>query len=133
MTRTFRMLSRYIPGVVVAAALAGPVAAQTAEDGQLKMPAKDERVHALSRAIANQSRQRTLTATDLDVLYGCARRHEGQPLVVKDTLYVVTPWPNVLYAFDLSKEGYPLRCKYRPAAIVTTVAEAHRIGNRRPT
>jgi lanthanide-dependent methanol dehydrogenase len=34
--------------------------------------------------------------------------------VVGDPMYVVTPWPNVLYAFDLSKEGYPLRWKYRP-------------------
>ena len=40
--------------------------------------------------------------------------HEGQPLVVDNTMYVVTPWPNVLYAFDLSKEGYPLKWKYRP-------------------
>ncbi|TLY57196.1 MAG: hypothetical protein E6K52_14925 [Gammaproteobacteria bacterium] len=40
--------------------------------------------------------------------------HEGQPLVVKNTMYVVTPWPNVLYAFDLTQEGYPLRWKYRP-------------------
>jgi len=29
-------------------------------------------------------------------------------------MYVVTPWPNVLYAFDLTQEGYPLRWKYRP-------------------
>lgn len=42
--------------------------------------------------------------------------HEGQPLVVDDTLYVVTPWPNVLYAFDLTQEDYPLRFKYRPDA-----------------
>jgi PQQ-dependent dehydrogenase (methanol/ethanol family) len=41
--------------------------------------------------------------------------HEGQPLVVSETLYVVTPYPNVLYAFDLSEEDYPLRFKYRPA------------------
>ncbi len=40
--------------------------------------------------------------------------HEGQPLVVGSTMYVVTPYPNVLYAFDLTKEGYPLRWKYRP-------------------
>ena len=40
--------------------------------------------------------------------------HEGQPLVVDNTMYVVTPWPNVLYAFDLTKEGYPLEWKYRP-------------------
>src|SRR5579859_7448704 len=41
--------------------------------------------------------------------------HEGQPLVVKNTMYVVTPYPNVLYAFDLTQEGYPLKWKYRPA------------------
>ena len=29
-------------------------------------------------------------------------------------MYVVTPWPNVLYAFDLTKEDFPLRWKYRP-------------------
>ena len=40
--------------------------------------------------------------------------HQGQPLVVNKTMYVVTPYPNVLYAFDLSKEGFPLRWKYRP-------------------
>src|SRR2546426_12124950 len=40
--------------------------------------------------------------------------HEGQPLVVNHTLYVVTPYPNVLYAFDLAQEGFPLKWKYRP-------------------
>jgi PQQ-dependent dehydrogenase (methanol/ethanol family) len=29
-------------------------------------------------------------------------------------MYVVTPYPNVVYAFDLTKEGYPLKWKYRP-------------------
>jgi len=45
---------------------------------------------------------------------GVLAGHEGQPLVVGETMYVVTPWPNVLYAFDLRQEGYPLRWKYRP-------------------
>ena len=45
---------------------------------------------------------------------GVLRGHEGQPLVVNQTMYVVTPFPNVLYAFDLTKEGYPLKWKYRP-------------------
>ena len=45
---------------------------------------------------------------------GVLAGHQGQPLVVNDTMYVVTPYPNVLYAFDLTKEGYPLRWKYRP-------------------
>src|SRR2546422_3279469 len=30
-------------------------------------------------------------------------------------MYVVTPYPNVLYAFDLTREGYPLKWKYRPS------------------
>jgi PQQ-dependent dehydrogenase (methanol/ethanol family) len=45
---------------------------------------------------------------------GVLAGHQGQPLVVRNTMYVVTPWPNVLYAFDLTQEGYPLKWKYRP-------------------
>lgn len=59
----------------------------------------------------NAPRLRPLWTFSTGVLGG----HEGQPLVVNDTMYVVTPWPNVLYAFDLTQEGYPLRWKYRPA------------------
>lgn len=32
-------------------------------------------------------------------------RHEGQPLVVGDTMYVVSPFPNKLFAFDLNRPG----------------------------
>jgi lanthanide-dependent methanol dehydrogenase len=32
---------------------------------------------------------------------GVLRGHEAAPLVVSDTMYVVTPFPNLLYAFDL--------------------------------
>jgi len=31
--------------------------------------------------------------------------HEGQPLVVNGLMYVVTPFPNLLYALDLSEHG----------------------------
>jgi PQQ-dependent dehydrogenase (methanol/ethanol family) len=50
--------------------------------------------------------------------------HEGQPLVVGDTMYVVTPWPNVLYAFDLARDGYPLKWKYRPAVSANAIGLA---------
>jgi alcohol dehydrogenase (cytochrome c) len=50
--------------------------------------------------------------------------HEGQPLVVGNTMYVVTPWPNVLYAFDLTREGYPLKWKYRPAVSANAIGVA---------
>lgn len=59
---------------------------------------------------ANASKLRAVWSFSTGVLGG----HEGQPLVVGSTMYVVTPWPNVVYAFDLTQEGFPLRWKYRP-------------------
>ena len=45
---------------------------------------------------------------------GVLRGHEGQPLVVDKTMYLVTPYPNVSYALDLETEGQPLKWKVRP-------------------
>ena len=45
---------------------------------------------------------------------GVLRGHEGQPLVVNNTMYLVTPYPNVSYALDLTQPGYPLKWKFRP-------------------
>src|SRR5437016_14516502 len=45
---------------------------------------------------------------------GVLRGHEGQPLVVGNTMYVVTPYPNVSYAIDLAQMGQPLKWKLRP-------------------
>jgi lanthanide-dependent methanol dehydrogenase len=59
---------------------------------------------------ANVPRLKPVWSFSTGVLGG----HEGQPLVVNRTMYVVTPYPNVLYAFDLTREGYPLKWKYRP-------------------
>ncbi|HEX7369414.1 MAG TPA: methanol/ethanol family PQQ-dependent dehydrogenase [Rhodanobacteraceae bacterium] len=36
---------------------------------------------------------------------GVLRGHEAAPIVIGDTMYVVTPYPNILYALDLSKDG----------------------------
>ena len=44
---------------------------------------------------------------------GVLRGHEGQPLVVGDTMYVHTPFPNLVYALDLNHEGRIL-WKYEP-------------------
>src|SRR5438270_12105873 len=45
---------------------------------------------------------------------GVLRGHEGQPLVVGNTMYLVTPYPNVSYAIDLATPGWPLKWKFRP-------------------
>jgi PQQ-dependent dehydrogenase (methanol/ethanol family) len=45
---------------------------------------------------------------------GVNRGQEAAPIVVGDTMYVVTPYPNILYALDLSRPGAPLKWKYEP-------------------
>ena len=83
-------------------------------DGDWAMPAHDyatTRFSPLTQISAdNAGRLHPTWTFSTGVLGG----HEGQPLVVGGTMYVVTPWPNVLYAFDLTRGGYPLKWKYRP-------------------
>jgi PQQ-dependent dehydrogenase (methanol/ethanol family) len=44
---------------------------------------------------------------------GVLRGHEGAPLVIGDTMYVHTPFPNIVYALDLNNDGKIL-WKYEP-------------------
>ncbi|OLB48167.1 MAG: hypothetical protein AUI08_12125 [Gemmatimonadetes bacterium 13_2_20CM_2_65_7] len=103
--------------------LQGP-AASGRDDGQWTMPGKDysaTRFSGLSQITPrNAARLRPIWSFSTGVLGG----HEGQPLVVGNTMYVVTPFPNVLYAFDLTREGYPLKWKYRPDVNPTSVGIA---------
>src|SRR3982751_4900267 len=96
-----------VSGARIAVAHAGP-------PGEWQMPAGD---YASSR----YSELATITpqnAANLKVAWafstGVLRGHEGQPLVVGNTMYVVTPYPNVSYAIDLTQAGQPLKWKFRP-------------------
>ncbi|WP_457590008.1 methanol/ethanol family PQQ-dependent dehydrogenase [Jiella marina] len=44
---------------------------------------------------------------------GVLRGHEGNPLVIGDTMYVHTPFPNMVYALDLNDNG-SIKWKYEP-------------------
>ena len=80
------------------------IAQADADDGQWTMPSKDysaTRYSTLSQITRSNARGlHPVWTFSTGVLGG----HEGQPLVVNNTMYVVTPWPNVLYAFDLTKD-----------------------------
>jgi PQQ-dependent dehydrogenase (methanol/ethanol family) len=83
-------------------------------DGEWTMPGKDyaaTRYSALAQlTVSNVASLQPVWNFSTGVIHG----HEGQPLVVNNTMYVVTPYPNVLYAFDLTQPDYPLKWKYRP-------------------
>src|SRR6266536_2790981 len=115
----------------VAVALLAPISgtaraqgAGVARLGEWTMPGRDfasTRYSGLTGiTAANVARLRPQWSFSTGVLGG----HEGQPLVVNHTMYVVTPFPNVLYAFDLTREGYPLKWKYRPDVNPTAVGIA---------
>jgi PQQ-dependent dehydrogenase (methanol/ethanol family) len=111
MTRTFGLCAVFCT-LIMAMALTNAVQAQ--DDGQWALPGKDfgaTRYSGLTEITPeNAGKLRSVWSFSTGVLGG----HEGQPLMVNNTLYVVTPYPNVLYAFDLTQEDYPLKFKYRP-------------------
>lgn len=45
---------------------------------------------------------------------GIPHGHEGNPLVVNNTMYVITPFPNSLIALDLKNPTGPVKWKYDP-------------------
>jgi alcohol dehydrogenase (cytochrome c) len=45
---------------------------------------------------------------------GTLHGHESAPLVVGDTMYVVTPFPDMAYALDLSQPGAPVKWTFKP-------------------
>ncbi|MBI5618801.1 MAG: PQQ-dependent dehydrogenase, methanol/ethanol family [Gammaproteobacteria bacterium] len=45
---------------------------------------------------------------------GVERGQEAAPIVVGGTLYLLTAWPNVLYALDLTRPGAAVKWKFEP-------------------
>jgi alcohol dehydrogenase (cytochrome c) len=55
---------------------------------------------------------------------GVAYGHEGAPLVVGSTMYLVAPFPDVAYALDLSKPGSPIKWTYAPDPAPLAIGKA---------
>lgn len=49
---------------------------------------------------------------------------EGAPLVIGKTMYLVSPFPDVAYALDLSKPGEPIKWRYNPHPAQIAVGKA---------
>src|ERR1700741_2232441 len=108
-----RCISLTMGTVISAAALlaAGPLYAQSANDWA--MPAKD---YANTRySTLNQINSGNVGKLQVAWTFstGVLRGHEGAPLVIGNVMYVHTPFPNIVYALDLSNDGKIL-WKYEP-------------------
>jgi PQQ-dependent dehydrogenase (methanol/ethanol family) len=86
---------------------------EAASDGDWTMPAKDfasTRFSALEQITATN-------AANLKVAWtfdtGVDRGQEAAPIIVSNTMFVITPYPNILYALDLRTNG-AIKWKYEP-------------------
>jgi lanthanide-dependent methanol dehydrogenase len=102
----------WIAIVVAAASAAAP--AQTPVDGEWPMAARDyanTRYSPLGQITpANVADLKLAFSFDM----GVDRGQEAAPVVVGSTMYVVAPYPNYLYALDLTKPQAPLKWKFSP-------------------
>ena len=84
------------------------------DDGAWRTPAKDDANTRFS-GLAEISRENVARLQPrFTFSTGVLRGHESAPLVVGNTMYIVTPYPNLLYALDLTQPGAPVKWTYRP-------------------
>jgi PQQ-dependent dehydrogenase (methanol/ethanol family) len=104
-----------LPGIQPVAPLA---------DGQWTMPAGDYgnlRYSPLDQITdKNVQNLHVVAIHDTGIPHG----HEGQPLVVNGTLYMVTPFPNNLIAMDITKPDFPQKWVFSPNPDIRAVGIA---------
>jgi len=97
---------------------AGKTAASAAnappDDGQWTMPSKN---YASTR-FSSLTEITPANAKDLQPVFSFSlavnKGQEAAPIVADNTMYVVTAYPNIVYALDLTKPGAPLKWKFAP-------------------
>jgi lanthanide-dependent methanol dehydrogenase len=109
-------------GLLLAAAVALPTSAALANDELLKLE-KDPNQWVMPTGDYANHRYSTLKEINKDNVKnlhpvwtfstGVLRGHEGAPLVIGNMMYVHTPFPNIVYALDLNKNGQ-IVWKYEP-------------------
>jgi PQQ-dependent dehydrogenase (methanol/ethanol family) len=104
-------------GTLVSATAVSLRAASESDDGQWTMPGKNyenTRYSGLEQITSSNAKQlRLVWSRSTEVKRG----HEAAPLAVGDTLFVVTPYPNRLLAFDLKAPGSAPKWQYMPDTI----------------
>jgi PQQ-dependent dehydrogenase (methanol/ethanol family) len=93
---------------------AGSNAPTAADDGEWVRPGKDyqgTRFSGLTEiTAANAGGLRVINTFST----GNIRGHEAAPIVANGTMFIVTPYPNIVYALDLTKPGFPIKWQYHP-------------------
>ena len=87
------------------------------DDGQWSMPSKNYASTRYSSLMeitpANVKALEPVVTFSLAVNKG----QEAAPIVVDNTMYIVTAYPNYVYALDLTKPGAPLKWRFSPQPV----------------
>ncbi|MBZ9747183.1 methanol/ethanol family PQQ-dependent dehydrogenase [Mesorhizobium sp. CO1-1-7] len=95
-------------------AISPPASAAPRDDGQWTMPAKNYASTRYSELTEiNEGNVKNLQVA-FTFSTGVNKGQEAAPLVVGGTMYIVTPFPNMVYALDLTKPGTPMKWKFEP-------------------
>ena len=100
-------------------AIAAPAAAP-ADDGSWTMPGKN---FAATRFSAlNQITPANVSKLALSFTFSTAttKGYEAPPLVMNGTMYLITPYPNIVYALDLTKPGAPTKWVFKPKPLAAS-------------
>jgi lanthanide-dependent methanol dehydrogenase len=85
-----------------------------ADDGQWTMPSKNyasTRFSALKEITVDNVKNLT---PDFSFSLAVNKGQEAAPIVTDNTMYIVTAYPNIVYALDLTKPGAPLKWSFAP-------------------
>ncbi|HVV95698.1 MAG TPA: methanol/ethanol family PQQ-dependent dehydrogenase [Rhodanobacteraceae bacterium] len=91
-----------------------PASAAPPDDGQWTMPAKNYAATRYSELDEIDRDSVKHLAVAFTFSTGVPRGQEAAPIVVDNTLYIVSAYPNNLFALDLTKPGAPLKWAYKP-------------------
>lgn len=93
---------------------AAPASAAPKDDGTWPMPAKN---YAATRfSSLDEINDKTVANLRVDFTFSLGTKSgaEAAPIVADNTMYVIAPYPNYVYALDLTKPGAPLRWEFIP-------------------
>jgi PQQ-dependent dehydrogenase (methanol/ethanol family) len=124
--KSFRLTSKWLRGFILVCPLClthpafgqgiarAPAAASPRDDGQWQLPAKDyanTRFSELTEVNAANASKLSLVMT---IPTGTVGGQESAVLMVDNTAYFVTSYPNTLVAVDITKPGGEVKWRYNP-------------------
>ena len=103
-----------LPAIALAAAAHAAAGAAPGDPGDWPMAAHDYASTRFSPLAEITPANAATLRLAFTFSTGVVRGHEAAPLVIGNTMFVVTPYPNVVFALDLSQPGAPLRWRFEP-------------------